>query len=111
MTTAAMRPLSSRTTSHTAATPTTTASLVAESTKFAPTTYTMGAADVLGLFVENRDSFAHSFDIDALNIHVQLPANSTVAIAIKPTGAGTLEFYCAIPGHKEAGMDGTISVQ
>jgi len=94
-----------------AATPTTTASLVAEGTKYAPTTYTMGPSDVLGLFVENKDSFAHSFDIDALNIHIQVPANSTVAVAIKPTGTGTLEFYCAIPGHKEAGMDGTIAVQ
>jgi uncharacterized cupredoxin-like copper-binding protein len=55
-------------------------------------------------------SVTHSFDIDALDIHVQLPANATVAIAIKPTQAGPLEFYCAIGGHKAAGMDGTIDV-
>jgi plastocyanin len=93
-----------------AASPTTTATLVAQNTKYAPTTYTMSSSDVLGLFVENRDSTAHSFDVDALNIHVQVPANSTVAVAIKPTGSGPLEFYCAIGGHKAAGMDGTISV-
>lgn len=93
------------------AAPTTTATLVAERTKFLPTSYSMGASDILGLFVENRDSFAHSFDVDALNIHVQVPANSTVALTIKPASAGQFEFYCAVPGHKEAGMAGTIDVQ
>jgi uncharacterized cupredoxin-like copper-binding protein len=71
----------------------------------------MGSSDVLGLFVEKRDSHAHSFDVDALNLHVQVPANSTVAFSIKPTGSGPLAFYCAIPGHREAGMAGTIDVK
>jgi plastocyanin len=93
-----------------AATPTTTATEVAQGTKYLTTTYEMKASDVLGLFVENKDGFAHAFDIDSLNVHVQVPANATVAVAIKPTAAGTLEFYCSIPGHKEAGMDGTITV-
>ncbi len=94
-----------------AAAPTTTGALVAEGTKFLTTSYSMTSSDVLGLFVQNNDSFAHSFDIDALNLHVQVPANATVALAVKPTAAGTLEFYCAIPGHREAGMLGTIDVQ
>jgi hypothetical protein len=92
------------------ASPTTTATLVAAETKFVTTSYSMSSSDVLGLFVENRDSISHSFDIDALDIHVQLPAKSTVAVAIKPTQSGPLEFYCAIGGHKAAGMDGTIDV-
>jgi hypothetical protein len=93
-----------------AAIPTTTAIQVAEGTKYLTTSYEMTSSDVLGLFVVNKDSFAHSFDIDSLNVHVQVPANATVAVAIKPTGAGTLEFYCSIPGHKEAGMAGTVTV-
>jgi hypothetical protein len=94
-----------------AAAPTTTATLVAEGTKYLTTSYSMGSSDVLGLFVENRDSFGHSFDVDALNIHVQIPANSTVALSLKPAGAGPVDFYCAIPGHTEAGMAGTIDVR
>jgi plastocyanin len=93
-----------------AASPTTTATLVAAETKFETTSYSMSSSDVLGLFVENRDSISHSFDIDALDIHVQLPAESTVAVAIKPTQAGPLKFYCAIGGHEAAGMSGTIDV-
>jgi hypothetical protein len=83
-----------------AAAPTKTATLVAEGTRYLQTSYSMRSSDVLGLFVENRDSHAHSFDVDALNLHVQVPANSTIALSIKPTGAGSLVFYCAIPGHK-----------
>jgi uncharacterized cupredoxin-like copper-binding protein len=94
-----------------AAAPTTAATLVAENTKYLTTSYSMSGSDVLGLFVTNDDSFAHSFDIDSLGIHVQVPANATVAVAIKPTGPGTLEFYCAIPGHRQAGMAGTITIQ
>jgi len=93
-----------------AAPPTITGSLVMEGTAFATTSYSIGTGDVLGLFVENRDSIGHSFDIDALNVHIQVPANATVALAVEPTGPGTLEFYCAVPGHKEAGMVGTIDV-
>jgi uncharacterized cupredoxin-like copper-binding protein len=93
-----------------AGTPTTTGTQVAENTKYLTSSYEMSTSEVLGLFVENKDGYAHSFDIDSLNIHVQIPANSTVAVAIKPTSAGTLEFYCAIPGHREAGMVGTITV-
>ncbi len=94
-----------------AAAPTTAGTLVAESTRYLTANYSMSSSDVLGLFVENKDSFAHSFDIDALGIHVQVPASATVAIAIKPTGSGPLEFYCAVPGHREAGMVGTIDVR
>ncbi len=94
-----------------AGTPTTSGTLVAEGTRFLTTEYSMSTSDVLGLFVENRDSVAHSFDIDTLGVHVQIPGGATVAIAVRPTQAGPLEFYCAIPGHTEAGMAGTIDVQ
>jgi hypothetical protein len=91
--------------------PTATATLVAQGTKYLTTSYETSASGVLGLFVENRDAAGHSFDIDSLNIHVTVPANATIAVAIKPTGAGTLAFYCSIPGHREAGMAGTITVK
>jgi len=91
--------------------PTTTGALTAAETKFIETSLSMSNGEVLGLFVINKDGFAHSFDIDALDIHVQLPANSTTAVAIKPTASGSLAFYCAVPGHKDAGMVGAITVQ
>ena len=91
--------------------PTTTGVVTAADTKFVETSLAMKNDEILGLFVINKDAFGHSFDIDALGVHVQLPPNSTTAVTIKPTATGTLEYYCAVPGHKDAGMIGTLSVE
>jgi nitrite reductase (NO-forming) len=82
-----------------------------ENTMFVETSLTMTNGEVLGLFVINKDGIGHTFDIDSLGIHVQLPPESTTAVAIKPTGPGRLEFYCSVPGHRDAGMVGTINVE
>ncbi|HEY6570716.1 MAG TPA: cupredoxin domain-containing protein [Candidatus Limnocylindrales bacterium] len=90
--------------------PATTVALTARDTKFLETGLEARSGDVLGVFVTNKDGFAHSFDVDALGIHVPLPADSTTFVAVKPVGAGQLPFYCAVPGHQDAGMVGAISV-
>ena len=38
---------------------------------------------------------------------VQPGGKSTVTVNLKP---GTYEFYCPVPGHKAAGMEGTLTV-
>jgi len=91
--------------------PTVTGVVTAENTAFVETSLRMTDGEVLGLFVVNRDGIGHTFDIDGLGIHVDLPPGSTTAVAIKPTGPGSLEFYCSVPGHREAGMVGTIDVE
>jgi plastocyanin len=90
--------------------PTTTGLVTVETMAFAETNLEMKNGEVLGLLIANKDTFGHSFDVDRLGIHVELPANSTSIVAIKPTGPGDLQFYCSVPGHKSAGMVGTISV-
>jgi uncharacterized cupredoxin-like copper-binding protein len=91
--------------------PTTTGVLTAESIKFVGTGLEIRNGGVLGLFVINKDDLGHTFDVDSLAIHVQLPANSTTAVAIKPTEPGRLQFYCNVTGHRDAGMVGTITVE
>jgi uncharacterized cupredoxin-like copper-binding protein len=91
--------------------PTTTGIITAEDSKFVERTLELKDGQVLGLFVINKDAIGHAFDVDSLGIHVQLPADSTTAIAIRPTGPGHLEFYCSVPGHLDAGMVGTITVE
>jgi uncharacterized cupredoxin-like copper-binding protein len=91
--------------------PTTTGVVIAEKTAFTEAGLTIEDGEVLGLFVVNKDGIGHAFDIDSLGIHVQLPPNSTIAVAVNPPGPGSLEFYCSLPGHRDAGMVGTISVE
>ena len=91
--------------------PTVSGVLTVEKTAFVETSLEMNAGEVLGLFIVNKDPFPHSFDIDTLDLHVQLPPNSTTAVAIEPTGPEEIRFYCAVPGHVAAGMVGTLRVE
>lgn len=59
---------------------------------------------------ENTHSVGHSFDIDELNVHVSAAPGSSGLILFTPTEPGTYSFYCALPGHREAGMVGTLVV-
>jgi uncharacterized cupredoxin-like copper-binding protein len=53
---------------------------------------------------------SNSFDVDAVGIHIAMAANETAETTLTMTQPGTCIFYCAIPGHKEAGMVGTLIV-
>ncbi|HEX6299721.1 MAG TPA: cupredoxin domain-containing protein [Acidimicrobiia bacterium] len=90
--------------------PTVTGVLTAENTAFIETSLQVQDGEVLGLFIVNKDDIGHTFEIDSLEIHVELPPNSTTGLAVKPPGPGSLEFFCGISGHREAGMVGTITV-
>jgi len=103
--------VASSTTAGVAATPTTTDVLTVENTKFVETHLEMSDGETLGLFIVNKDPFAHSFDIDSVGLHIELPPNSTTAVVIEPTGPGEIEFFCGVPGHKAAGMVGTLDVK
>ncbi|HUG30318.1 MAG TPA: cupredoxin domain-containing protein [Candidatus Limnocylindria bacterium] len=96
--------------SATAAEVTSAAVLEARDVTFVQESLGATAGETLGLVVVNHDSFAHSFDIDALNLHVQVPANASTLVAVTPAAAGSLQFYCGVPGH-EVAMKGTITVQ
>ena len=67
--------------------------------------------DVLGLIITNPEDVPHSFDIDNLDIHVQVSPETTTAVVIQPTGPGNLAFYCSVHTHRERGMVGTIIVE
>jgi uncharacterized cupredoxin-like copper-binding protein len=91
--------------------PTVSGVLTVEKNAFVERSLDMNDGEVLGLFIVNKDPFPHAFDIDSLDIHVQLPPNSTAAVAIKSTGLGEIDFYCSVPGHVAAGMVGSLSVE
>jgi plastocyanin len=92
-------------------TPTVTGVISIEDIKFVGTSPQMKDGDVLGLIITNPEDVPHSFDIDSLDIHVQVSPETTTAVVIQPTGPGVLTFYCSVHGHRAAGMVGTITVE
>ena len=67
--------------------------------------------ETVALRLENQDSTSHSFDIDELNVHALMPAGTPALALFTPNTPGTYTFYCGIPGHREAGMVGTLVVE
>lgn len=64
----------------------------------------------IALRLENSHSIGHSFDIDELNVHVPVVPGQRSLILFQPTAPGTYTYFCALPGHAEAGMTGTLVV-
>jgi plastocyanin/mono/diheme cytochrome c family protein len=78
---------------------------------FNPTSIAIPANTPVTVTLVNKGATAHTFDIDALDVHsgeVAPGAKATVTINAAP---GQYQYYCAEPGHKEAGMVGTLTVQ
>ena len=59
--------------------------------------------------ITNLDAFQHDFTIDELGVKLLFDANETVDASFAAT-PGTYTFYCSIPGHRESGMEGTLTV-
>ena len=43
-------------------------------------------------------------------VHMGATTGMSSSVTFVPTKPGTYEFFCAVPGHKEAGMIGTLTV-
>ncbi|HXF71257.1 MAG TPA: multicopper oxidase domain-containing protein [Actinomycetota bacterium] len=57
----------------------------------------------------NDDPMPHDFTIDELGVKVAVDPGATAAVRFR-ADPGTYTFYCSIPGHREAGMEGTLVV-
>lgn len=81
-----------------------------EDMRFHPEQLELERDQPAGLFLINRDDFDHSLDIDALDVHVTVPARSSVVAFVQPDERGEFYIYCAVPGHESAGMVGSLIV-
>jgi hypothetical protein len=68
------------------------------------------AGETIALRLDNRDAFMHSFDIDELDVHAPMPGDQSALALFRPTDARSYVFYCGVPGHRAAGMVGTLIV-
>ncbi len=69
------------------------------------------AGETVALPLTNRDPYAHSFDVDAFDVHVLMLTGEPSVARFTPTEPGTYTFYCGVPGHQQAGMVGTLIVE
>jgi glucose/arabinose dehydrogenase/uncharacterized cupredoxin-like copper-binding protein len=60
--------------------------------------------------LENRGAAPHNFDLKDQDVSVDVAPGETAATIIN-LPAGTYRFVCDVPGHRQAGMNGTLVVK
>ncbi|MDQ1374638.1 MAG: hypothetical protein QOJ09_1976 [Actinomycetota bacterium] len=67
------------------------------------------SAGAVTVVVENEDLFWHTFTVDKLHVDARVPVKARRRVTFTAP-AGTYTYYCAIPGHRALGMEGTLTV-
>src|SRR3954451_2902398 len=63
-------------------------------------------AGVIHIVQDNTGATTHSFVIDGQNFKLTNDDSGDIDLA-----AGDYVFYCDVPGHRAAGMEGTLTVE
>ena len=77
---------------------------------FEPKELEIPAGQDVKLVLPNQGAAPHNFAIDALNVSVDMAPGETKDATINAP-AGEYDFYCNVPGHKEAGMVGKLTAK
>ena len=72
--------------------------------KFVPDRLT-ATAGVIRIVQNNTGAIAHTFVIDGQDFKLTNDDSGDIDL-----GAGEYDFYCDVPGHRDAGMEGTLTV-
>ena len=80
--------------------------------KYDPATLTAKVGEQVTIVLDNKGVLEHNFVITELDVHLGPIAGGTTSGpgTFTPTTAGTYSYFCDVPGHKEAGMTGTLTV-
>lgn len=99
--------------------------------KFSIGTISAKSGEVTEVTLANKGSIEHDFSIAILpgekalrvggkdvaaghrgnEVHAHLKAGERGVVRLKASSPGTYEFFCSVPGHKGAGMKGTLAIQ
>ena len=102
--------------------------------KYEPATIEVTAGKPVKLTFHNNDTVEHDFSVMEFpmvmsataepmaghdmggmttdpQLHMAAATNTSNVLEFTPSKPGTYEFFCTVPGHKEAGMKGTLIVK
>lgn len=85
-------------------------SLTATEFEFDPSAVTVDAGAPITITLENAGVVEHDFVIDGMSFDL-LTQPGDSSDATQTFDAGTYTFYCSVPGHREAGMEGTLTAE
>lgn len=77
--------------------------------RFQPLALSVTKGKVITLKVTATD-INHTFTIDELGISIAVGKGQTISKQTRVDKVGTYAFYCTVPGHRSAGMQGSLKV-
>ena len=78
--------------------------------KFSPATLQVPVGKKITVTFFNNGTVDHDLTLDAFGVKIQAGPGKTAKGDFTPDKPGTYDFYCSIPGHKDAGMRGNFTV-
>jgi plastocyanin len=78
--------------------------------EFDPADITVEAGEDVAIVLTATD-IEHDFTVDDLDTHVSAEAGETAEGGLSADEPGTYTYYCLVEGHREAGMEGTLTVE
>ncbi len=92
------------------AAPASDVTLVTTEFAFEPDAFTIAADTDVTVTIDNSGgAVEHDFVVDDLDVNIHAEMGETVSGTVNAP-AGTYTFYCSVPGHRSAGMEGTMTV-
>ena len=85
--------------------------VVAVDIDFEPAEFTIPADTDVEITVDNEGALQHDFIIEDTDFATELldgGESETITVNLE---AGEYVYYCSVPGHREAGMEGTLTVE
>lgn len=77
---------------------------------FAPSELNIPSGRTVNLVLANEGDLLHDIIIPSVGFRLTATSGATASGALTLTEPGRLEFFCSVPGHREAGMSGTVVV-
>jgi len=78
---------------------------------FTPASLSTHVGQTVRIHFENHGALQHNFVIDNVIWSAMVDPGKTIELEfMAPNQPGNYPYYCAVPGHRELGMQGTLHV-
>lgn len=79
--------------------------------EFDPAEFSIPADEDHEITLDNTDSQEHTLVIDELDLELAADGGESDSGTLSAPEAGEYVYYCSIPGHRESGQEGTLTVE
>lgn len=83
--------------------------VVGDDFTFTPDEIAAEAGEPLAIALTSEDT-VHDLTIDELDVQVEADRGDTEVVGLQVDEPGSYTYYCSLPGHRSAGMEGTLTV-